>query len=674
MKRASIVVMAALLSVALMVPAVYASGDNIHPLAPQGRDRLATPQESFDTEYTVQHCDENAEYYLGSGALNDTFFITFEPPAACSVKYVEMQWYNVGNVNAFAAWYSDEAAAIYPGGDAPNRGESTVSPIANPWLVGPVPNTSTASGWELLDLGGFEWVCGDPLTLESDIFGIGFIKNETLPQPLADNMSAKGIRTTYTWFGGPWMEEYPNYWGAYSTDIGAGTVIDIMMRVWVTYPWGMPILVTNLIQVPNTYDEAGPYTITCGLTDDDPGITAEDDVQLYYAVDGGTPVGVELIETAPGSEVFAADIPGQPAGSSIDYWVECIDDVGLETTTFSKNFIIVAPVRPEADILLVNDGMSSRATAYYWALDALDVYYEEWDVGANMGIDESVTNYGWGTILAAGWGVSSVPCLDEENPYTTFLDGTGNLAIFDQDWFYAQNLPGSGDFVPGDFAYEYMGLGSYVNDGDDPDVNYFGPGGDPITTPWDDDPYETYWDDTGIHMDPGSLWADWFTEGAADNIFYGDVVGSSYGCKFENGYKTVFLSFMPEANCEIDENGWWAPSADFQSLLGGVFDWFEITDASPQPELSPYTYSLNQNYPNPFNPTTSISFSLENSSEVSLKIFNMMGQEVATILNGNLNSGPHSLTFDASNLSSGLYYYQIDAGDFQATKQMVLVK
>ncbi|MBC8276861.1 MAG: T9SS type A sorting domain-containing protein [FCB group bacterium] len=670
MKRASIAVIVVL---AFMVSGAFASGDGVYPLAPKGKDRLALPQESTDPMYPVSHVDANAEYYLGSGAADDTFFITFEPPAACSVKYVEIQWFDGGNVNAFAAWYSDDAHISYPGGTAPNRGESPVSPIGD-WFAGPVPNTAGGSqAWELLDLGGTEWVVGDPITLESDIFGIGFIKGAAEPHPLADNMSGKGIRMTYTWFGGPWMATYPYPWGAYSGDIEFGTVVDVMMQVWVTYPWGMPILVSDLIQVPNTFDTAGPYTITCGLVDDDPGITAADVVELYYVVDAGTPTAVPLVETSPGSGVFAADIPGQAIGCAIDYWVECIDDVGLQTTTFSKSFSILEPVRPEADVLLVNNGIDDRASAYYWALDNLDVYYEEWDVGANMGIDESVTNYGWGTIIASGWGISSLPCLDEENPYTAFLDGGGNLAVMDQDWFYAQGLPAEGSFAAGDFAYDYMGISDYWNDFGTPDVNYFGQD-NPISGDWENAPYETYWDTLGVHMPLTSLWADWFTEGAADNIFWGENDGFSYGCSYDNTYKTVFLSFMPEANCGYDESGYWATTPDFQLLLGNVFDWFVIVEVEPQNELSPFNYSLNQNYPNPFNPTTSINFSLANAGDVSLKVFNIMGQEVATVLNGNLNSGPHSITFDASSLSSGLYYYQIEAGDFQAAKQMVLVK
>ena len=85
-------------------------------------------------------------------------------------------------------------------------------------------------------------------------------------------------------------------------------------------------------------------------------------------------------------------------------------------------------------------------------------------------------------------------------------------------------------------------------------------------------------------------------------------------------------------------------------------------------------FALSQNFPNPFNPTTSISFDLPTGSFVSLKVFNMVGQEVASLVNGNLAQGRHSISFDAKDLPSGLYIYRMNAGSFNATKKMLLMK
>ncbi|MFZ0454378.1 MAG: T9SS type A sorting domain-containing protein, partial [Ignavibacteriaceae bacterium] len=88
----------------------------------------------------------------------------------------------------------------------------------------------------------------------------------------------------------------------------------------------------------------------------------------------------------------------------------------------------------------------------------------------------------------------------------------------------------------------------------------------------------------------------------------------------------------------------------------------------------PMTYKLSQNYPNPFNPTTTIEFALPKAQNVTLKIYNVLGQEVATLINSNIAAGNHSIRFDASNLSSGLYIYKISAGSFTSAKKMMLLK
>lgn len=87
-----------------------------------------------------------------------------------------------------------------------------------------------------------------------------------------------------------------------------------------------------------------------------------------------------------------------------------------------------------------------------------------------------------------------------------------------------------------------------------------------------------------------------------------------------------------------------------------------------------YTYSLMQNYPNPFNPLTIISFELPEDSKVELKIYNMLGQEIKTLLNEEKPRGKHQVQFNASNLSSGMYIYKIKANDFVSVKKMMLVK
>ncbi|MFZ5979679.1 MAG: T9SS type A sorting domain-containing protein [Candidatus Zixiibacteriota bacterium] len=90
--------------------------------------------------------------------------------------------------------------------------------------------------------------------------------------------------------------------------------------------------------------------------------------------------------------------------------------------------------------------------------------------------------------------------------------------------------------------------------------------------------------------------------------------------------------------------------------------------------MVPTSFALNQNYPNPFNPSTTIEFSLPSASDVKLEIFNIIGQKVMTLVDGNLSAGSHSYEFDASGQPSGIYFYRLTHEKGSDTKKMVLVK
>lgn len=90
--------------------------------------------------------------------------------------------------------------------------------------------------------------------------------------------------------------------------------------------------------------------------------------------------------------------------------------------------------------------------------------------------------------------------------------------------------------------------------------------------------------------------------------------------------------------------------------------------------VHPGEFQLDQNYPNPFNPTTAISYQLSANSFVTLKVFDVLGREVATLVNGHMLAGSHQVTFDASHLSSGVYLCELRAGDYVQTRKMALTK
>ncbi len=99
------------------------------------------------------------------------------------------------------------------------------------------------------------------------------------------------------------------------------------------------------------------------------------------------------------------------------------------------------------------------------------------------------------------------------------------------------------------------------------------------------------------------------------------------------------------------------------------------TLSSVQPHAeAPANFSLGQNYPNPFNPTTTIEFSIGKMSAVNLKVFDVLGREVAALVNGQMTAGTHQVSFDASRLASGIYVYRLQTGSYTASRKLLLVK
>jgi len=93
-----------------------------------------------------------------------------------------------------------------------------------------------------------------------------------------------------------------------------------------------------------------------------------------------------------------------------------------------------------------------------------------------------------------------------------------------------------------------------------------------------------------------------------------------------------------------------------------------------EPEPAPASFGLSQNYPNPFNPSTKIQFSLPRSGIVTLKVYNTLGEEVASLLEGERTAGVYTLEWNANGFASGVYFYQLKAGEYSETKKLLLLR
>ncbi len=135
-----------------------------------------------------------------------------------------------------------------------------------------------------------------------------------------------------------------------------------------------------------------------------------------------------------------------------------------------------------------------------------------------------------------------------------------------------------------------------------------------------------------------------------------------------------YLGFVPEFTTDMGagelffEGQVWEGAGPINVIVT-----LQDNDVAEQ-QTMPTSYTLHQNYPNPFNPTTQIRFDLVESQIVKLSVFNVLGQEVMTLANRQMDAGRHAVTFDAANLASGLYFYRIEAGQFTDMKKMILMK
>ena len=141
------------------------------------------------------------------------------------------------------------------------------------------------------------------------------------------------------------------------------------------------------------------------------------------------------------------------------------------------------------------------------------------------------------------------------------------------------------------------------------------------------------------------------------------------------GAAVVFASgFLAPAS---NNNG--EPFALFAALPNGTVVPFGVVTSVREEDYSslnglPEGYSISQNYPNPFNPETKITYSVPRAGQVSVRLYNLAGQEVMALVEGNRAAGVYSLTVNGANLSSGVYLYTITAGDFSETRKMTLMK
>jgi hypothetical protein len=174
---------------------------------------------------------------------------------------------------------------------------------------------------------------------------------------------------------------------------------------------------------------------------------------------------------------------------------------------------------------------------------------------------------------------------------------------------------------------------------------------------------------------------EWKTASETDNV--GFILQRSF---IRDGVYTEVASYRTNDALKglgTSPNGKTYAYFDNDRLQAGQTYFYKLLDVDfsgnitehPVKEITlPREYSLSQNYPNPFNPTTTIEFSLRQDGRTVLEIYSVLGQKVATLVDGDLKAGAYQIQFNGARLSSGLYFYRLRSGAFVSIKKMMLVK
>jgi Tol biopolymer transport system component len=275
--------------------------------------------------------------------------------------------------------------------------------------------------------------------------------------------------------------------------------------------------------------------------------------------------------------------------------------------------------------------------------------------GSSYGVWTSTrTQNGWSTptpvnipynpSLGNGWRVSAA---SDETLYLQMVDNTTNT---DFDIYEVKHINGvysAPERLNENINSSYMDLNAFI----DPEENYIifasaRPGG---------------FGSTDLYISSRETDGSWKVA-----INMGEPVNSSAS---ENSpfvsADGLYLFFNSDRIQQYDRNPYWVDAQVLYNL---------ITDVDDENTEGPLTFQLYQNYPNPFNPSTTIKYTIESQCALSLRIYNVLGNEIKILVNEEKPIGNYEIEFDASSLSSGVYFYKLQAGSFVETKKMVLVK
>lgn len=468
------------------------------------------------------------------------------------------------------------------------------------------------------------------------------------------------------------------------SNVGGNQYINIIMPA---YPDDVNILtfaptISTVTRNPAEVGYGVPVTVSAQISDQDGTITS---AQLFYRKNLGSNIELPMNNTT--GNTWQAIIPGQPDSSIVDFFIRATDNdnnvsIFPSDTTKSRFFYLVLN-RP----LTIQDVQYSPFGGGFGGYNGFEVTVSGIVTADTSDINGNET----GTISGP-----QVYIQNATGPWSGIkIAGTETLTLNRGD-----NVTVTGT-VREDFGMtEIFGINSPANI----TVNSTGnpvppaqllstetidllPGGTVQAEQWEGVliKYEnvTVTDENangnvGPHNPPANnnfgdiLVADASNADARVSLQYGN---HSYHNFWNAGQDTVPIYLKTGSTIASVTGVLWFGFSDYKLFPRKDDDFSGVSDIEENYSAIPDNYSLSQNYPNPFNPSTKIEYTLPAEGNVTLKIYNMLGQEVKTLINNELvSAGRHSINFNAGNLASGIYIYRLQVGDFSSNKKMILLK
>jgi len=543
----------------------------------------------------------------------------------------------------------------------------------------------------------------DPDPLNRPWFQVGYVCSGTGANP-GDGVPhiMFDFNTVMVYFTGSNANRYSwftyngvGYYGLRYPDANPITWAQWEMEAVVNYYNGTSPFINSLTQLNDTWTTSGFKSVGAELVDMDGTITT---ALLYFQKNAGTPDSVTASSIT--LDMYYFDIPGTyTAGDSITYWVKVRDNEGKSIIGSRKYFKVFAPMNADSPILVVFNGLTSSESdlALFWepllnnvVVDSLGMTYEYWDIEKHNGIDASIINYpSFKHALVFGYGVNNVPVTNYSGTeWGDFVSAGKNIMLASADYLYANGFSGNLTFGSGEFINDVFGVGHAESDPNDGvnstgDEFIIGVASDPISGPWAGVPIILNFS----AVLGGSNWGDFARADTAnlakaETIFTGVASDSGNGVRNISGYggAGVYLPFCFSAIADTTPTGDPVVQDAAKSLLLRILEWFEsVTSIDGNMTTQINNYELKANYPNPFNPGTTIEYTLKERSQVSLVIYNALGERVRTLVNDVQAADKYQVRWDGRNeqgihVASGIYIYKLTAGDFVSARKMILMK